>query len=132
MFTYPLGSSRRSKATAINTFGTILLGTYPTLNVCCHRSEGYPPIRVLSFVCVDNYKHIKKRFVGSFHVRMQFYLNETKWKLNISATICTFIPYLSPIFNHFRKRTSIGKITDITFTYMKRKPKLNIYHITMP
>src|SRR5271156_2205855 len=58
------------------------------------------------------------------------YLNKTKWKFNISCTICTFIPYLSPILNHFRKSTSIfiDVITTIGFTYMN---KINNIYIVL-
>jgi hypothetical protein len=28
-------------------------------------------------------------------------LNKTKWKLNIGDSIGAFVPYLSPIFDHF-------------------------------
>ncbi len=54
------------------------------------------------------------------------YLNKTKWKLNISYTICTFIPCVSPIINQFWKCTSIviSINTAIWFTCMKTRKEL--------
>lgn len=42
----PYGESKsaRSRATAINVFGILALGTNPYLAVCCHRIEGYPAV----------------------------------------------------------------------------------------
>jgi len=70
---YPSGSSRRSRVTAINTFETTLFGTYPTLNVCCHRSIGKLPTTVLSLTNVDNYKpKIYINFVYQVCVEIEF------------------------------------------------------------
>ena len=48
--------------------------------------------------------------INFVHKESETNLNKTKWKLNIGDSISTFIPYLSPIFDHFGEETGVSVI----------------------